>query len=260
MNGVFGQKLRKLRKEQGYTQEQLGELLHVTRQTVSYWETGKSQPDYAMLARIADLLHAPVAEFLEDETQQVETPPLPIPGRTDNPPARRPAICRRRIAHFALILFPILLMVFIYCHRPETNQFSIERFLQAQEAQAGQAFLELYTRETPVFPFRGVPGADAFWKYPLFFKETNGISIAVERLTYVTFYRDGSTSVDSQQVDIFHENAGMSVIGANEIRVITQVVPADKNKIGLGVLIEGTDEKGNQLSFHHFIPYEYDLD
>ena len=42
MNGVFGQKLRKLRKEQGYTQEQLGELLHVTRQTVSYWETGKS--------------------------------------------------------------------------------------------------------------------------------------------------------------------------------------------------------------------------
>ena len=71
MNGVFGQKLRKLRKDQGYTQEQLGELLHVTRQTVSYWETGKSQPDYAMLARIADLLHAPVAEFLEDETQQV---------------------------------------------------------------------------------------------------------------------------------------------------------------------------------------------
>ena len=111
-----------------------------------------------------------------------------------------------------------------------------------------------------MFPFRGVPGADAFWKYPLFFKETNGISIAIERLTYVTFYRDGSTSVDSQRVDIFHENAGMSVIGANEIRVITQVVPADKNKIGLGVLIEGTDEKGNQLSFHHFIPYEYDLD
>lgn len=260
MNEIFGQKLRKLRKEQGYTQEQLGELLHVTRQTVSYWETGKSQPDYAMLARIADLFHVPVAEFLEDETQQVETPPFPIPDRMDNPPARRLAICWRRIALFALILFLILLTVLVFCRRPKTNQFSIERFSQAQEAQAGQAYLELYTRETPVFPSRGAPGADAFWKYPLIIKETNGISIAVERLTYVTFYRDGSTSVDSQMVDIFHENVAMSVIGANEIRVITQDVPADKNKIGLGVLIEGTDENGNQLSFHHFIPYEYDLD
>lgn len=260
MNEIFGQKLRKLRKGQGYTQEQLGELLHVTRQTVSYWETGKSQPDYAMLARIADLFHVPVSEFLEDETQQAETPHFPIPDRIDNPPAQEPAICWRSIALFSLILFLILLTVLIYCRRPKTNQFSIEWFSQAQEAQAGQAYLELYTRETPVFPSRGVPGADAFWKYPLFIKETNGVSIAVERLTYVTFYRDGSTSVDSQMVDIFHENVGMSVIGANEIRVITQDVPADKNKIGLGILIEGTDENGNQLSFHHFIPYEYDLD
>ena len=38
----FGGTLQQLRKEQGLTQEALGEQLHVTRQTVSNWETGVS--------------------------------------------------------------------------------------------------------------------------------------------------------------------------------------------------------------------------
>lgn len=39
----FGETLQSLRKTQGLTQEALGEQLHVTRQTVSNWETGVSQ-------------------------------------------------------------------------------------------------------------------------------------------------------------------------------------------------------------------------
>lgn len=42
MSGFFGQSLRKLRKDRGLTQEQLAQRLHVTRQTVSYWENGVS--------------------------------------------------------------------------------------------------------------------------------------------------------------------------------------------------------------------------
>ena len=38
----FGGTLQQLRKKQGLTQEVLGEQLHVTRQTVSNWETGVS--------------------------------------------------------------------------------------------------------------------------------------------------------------------------------------------------------------------------
>ncbi len=40
---IFGERLRALRKAHKLTQEQLGEQLHVTRQTVSYWENGVSQ-------------------------------------------------------------------------------------------------------------------------------------------------------------------------------------------------------------------------
>ncbi len=51
----FGETLQSLRKKQGLTQEALGEQLHVTRQTVSNWETGKNYPDLELLVALSDL-------------------------------------------------------------------------------------------------------------------------------------------------------------------------------------------------------------
>ena len=39
---TFQEKLISLRKQKGWSQEELGERLSVTRQTVSKWETGGS--------------------------------------------------------------------------------------------------------------------------------------------------------------------------------------------------------------------------
>ena len=38
----FHIRLQELRKQKGWSQEQLGEKINVTRQTVSKWETGDS--------------------------------------------------------------------------------------------------------------------------------------------------------------------------------------------------------------------------
>ena len=40
---TFGEKLQKLRKESGLSQEDLASRLEVSRQAVSKWETGVSQ-------------------------------------------------------------------------------------------------------------------------------------------------------------------------------------------------------------------------
>lgn len=48
--------IKKQRLTQGLTQEALAERLFVTRQTISNWETGKSQPDVDTLLRIAEAL------------------------------------------------------------------------------------------------------------------------------------------------------------------------------------------------------------
>ena len=52
----IGERIRSLRKENALTQDELAAQLHVTRQTVSNYENGKSEPDLDMPVRIADAL------------------------------------------------------------------------------------------------------------------------------------------------------------------------------------------------------------
>ena len=48
--------IRRLRTAQNMTQDQLAEALHVTRQTVSNYETGRSRPDADTLVLLAQVL------------------------------------------------------------------------------------------------------------------------------------------------------------------------------------------------------------
>lgn len=50
--------------KQGVSQEKLAVRLHVVRQTVSKWESGRSVPDAEMLIQIADFLDVPVNQLL----------------------------------------------------------------------------------------------------------------------------------------------------------------------------------------------------
>ncbi|MBQ7921243.1 MAG: helix-turn-helix domain-containing protein [Clostridia bacterium] len=56
--------IKRLRLEKGMNQEQLAEKLHVTRQAVSNWETGKTQPDIEMLTKIAEKFNVSVERLI----------------------------------------------------------------------------------------------------------------------------------------------------------------------------------------------------
>ena len=61
---MLSDNIRTVRKNRGFTQEDLASRLHVTRQTISKWEKGLSVPDAEMLSRLADELEVSVSEFL----------------------------------------------------------------------------------------------------------------------------------------------------------------------------------------------------
>ena len=46
------EKLRTLRKERNLSQEEIAEIFHVSRQTVSHWENGRHEPDEATILKI----------------------------------------------------------------------------------------------------------------------------------------------------------------------------------------------------------------
>lgn len=60
MNNSVGKNIAKLRKERGLSQEQLANELHVTRQAISNWETGRSQPDLDMLEALAGIFQTDI--------------------------------------------------------------------------------------------------------------------------------------------------------------------------------------------------------
>lgn len=66
MNKI-GEFLAKLRKEQGWTQEQLGEHLGVTNKTVSRWEKGNYLPPVEMLQILSGLYDLTINEIISGE-------------------------------------------------------------------------------------------------------------------------------------------------------------------------------------------------
>lgn len=65
--------IKRLRQEKGLNQEQLAEHLHVTRQAVSNWETGKTQPDIETLTQIADFFGVSVERLIYGKEVAKET-------------------------------------------------------------------------------------------------------------------------------------------------------------------------------------------
>ena len=70
----FNEKLTKLRKMEGLSQEELGYRLNVTRQTVSKWELGQTTPEMDKLVEIGKIFNISVDDLLNDsEVQSAKT-------------------------------------------------------------------------------------------------------------------------------------------------------------------------------------------
>ena len=60
----MGAFLQTLRREQGLTQEQLGEKLHISGKTISRWETGTYMPPVEMLLALSELYGVSMNELV----------------------------------------------------------------------------------------------------------------------------------------------------------------------------------------------------
>lgn len=63
----FNEKLYTLRKRAGYSQEEFAEIIGVSRQTVSKWETDFMKPETDKLIQISKLYNVSLDELLIDE-------------------------------------------------------------------------------------------------------------------------------------------------------------------------------------------------
>ncbi len=63
---TFGEKLKKLRTDNGLTQDELAEKIYVTRTAISKWETDKGYPSIDSLKQLSNLFEISIDELISD--------------------------------------------------------------------------------------------------------------------------------------------------------------------------------------------------
>lgn len=103
---AFAENLLNARKRKGLSQEKLAEMLHVSRQAVSKWETGESTPDMDNLIRLREALGISLDALLleapeEPATEAKEPASAPVAQRNQATPGARNAYGARRCWRWA---------------------------------------------------------------------------------------------------------------------------------------------------------------
>lgn len=71
LNMSFGQILKKLRRNADMTQDQLAELLSISPQAISRWETDAAMPDISFLRPLSNIFAVTVDELLEIDVSRI---------------------------------------------------------------------------------------------------------------------------------------------------------------------------------------------
>ena len=71
---IAGRHIHALRRARGLTQNQLGDMLHISFQAVSKWERGETLPDVNLLPDLADALATTVDNILNGGEKPMKTP------------------------------------------------------------------------------------------------------------------------------------------------------------------------------------------
>ena len=81
---MLGEKLQKLRKARGWSQEELAGKIEVSRQAISRWESGETLPDAANLLKLSDLFGVTSDYLLRDEEtgSSISTTVIEKPSQT----------------------------------------------------------------------------------------------------------------------------------------------------------------------------------
>ncbi|WP_285768466.1 helix-turn-helix transcriptional regulator [Peribacillus sp. SI8-4] len=69
---ILSERLKQEREKRNWSQNDLAEKIHVSRQSVSKWETGKNYPSIEVIIQLSDLFHITIDELLRSDEELKE--------------------------------------------------------------------------------------------------------------------------------------------------------------------------------------------
>lgn len=153
----FGEKLSFLRKQKGMTQMDLAEKLDISRQAVSRWEQGISEPSTENLVSIGKLFDVTVDALVNEDVQLQVGSAVQIAVK-DQEPCENTDFFRgsshkksmKQVIAACVVAVMLVLIVFLYCFRKENSSQEPNKPVSVDELErgrleefgAGELFLE----------------------------------------------------------------------------------------------------------------------
>ncbi len=171
-----GSFLKELRLEKKFSQEDLAEQLHISRQAISKWENGRGIPDLETLQDLSSFYHITINEILagrrfsdkevEKESEKVTKEILKV-QETQKKKIHRLGFLS--ILFFIIILFLFLLYYFLTFY----NSFKIYRVVLAGEKFYDFSGLLIVTKEEIYFQLNNIQAkeGDTIQKVTLYYLE-----------------------------------------------------------------------------------------
>ena len=109
---MLGNNILKLRKQLGFSQEELSEKVNVTRQTISNWELNETQPNPEQLKLLSKALNVSVDDLIGNDIKNV------VEEKIDSTEKNTKIIIRVLTVIGVLIFFLFAFeMIYQYTHR-----------------------------------------------------------------------------------------------------------------------------------------------
>ena len=110
----FSEKLIKLRKQHGFSQEELGYKLNVTRQTVSKWELGQTVPEMNKLISLSQIYGISLDELTNEDELNVDNTTKKDDIKIETENKTKDKDLRKILIPLIIVLIVIALILGIY--------------------------------------------------------------------------------------------------------------------------------------------------
>lgn len=137
---TLAEKIALLRKQKGWSQEELADKMDISRQSVSKWESGQSVPDLDKIIKISDIFAVSTDYLLKEEGETEEFAPRQGAGSDEEEPVRSVSVEEadafmgltkkfasiRGIGTGLFVLSPVCLIILAGISEYDTNAISEE--------------------------------------------------------------------------------------------------------------------------------------
>ena len=276
---LIGEQIKAARNRLGWNQDALGDKIHMSRQTISHWETGRAPVPTEYISILEDVLGCTFDIESEQEQlsdDQAEQTPVPQEiSATTKKKSNLPALLQKNIPAWMCAAITggvfVVMLVIMLCTTANLQKqinalmqsvitpYSLAWFQEPDVAEEGKAFIRISSDQNPVMAQPNPDGGDRnIWHYQLLFIEENGIPFKITELTTQPFNGDLPKSAIIENEEWLSTVWGDNNIPANGIQYLGSGMPVQAIT-HTGILIKGVDANGNELEFRGIVEFSQEL-